>query len=495
MKTLINMARPVVMTTNREPLDLQLSIKQRSGDPLTQTQDATANTWSPDRTVTPLLLDPDIKAYDPEKRAFITISTASINWYVGEIKDWDSSTETGLVGTSVSSQNYYLEYVNGSKTGSLVVRKNINYNNPVTIICKVEFTDSSRSQTYRVEATVMLTTENRPDEFYNVSINTPSTIEYRPFTDSSSTRNLKAVTSKGNTLLDFPYTNGIKYFWYYLNAGAWTLIPTNGTYAPYVSGQNTDTLILDAAYVELETIKVMIAKDGTYTPVGSPSGNPKTLGYFEFNNGVYYPTSDTSVASGKTYYTLSSASYAIVASPTGNPSTKGYYERIGSGAGYSYTPSTDTSVQAGKTYFTQTTSAPDCDAFSQVDVARVLPRIEALPYCTGGSAINVGDSDRVFEALVSMDAVDMSDALREEYIRLNWKSKPTNSNTVTDRGWGNSIEIPASELQNTGNVNTEVYCDIGVLGPLGLLTDDSPGGSGYVTDDSPGGSGYVIGRV
>lgn len=448
MKTLVNMARPVVMTTNRKPLDLQLSIKQRSGDPLTQTQEATANTWAPDRTVTPLILDPDIKAYDPEKRAFITIGTGYINWYVGEIKNWDSSTETGLVGSSTVSENYYLEYSGGNKTGSLVVRKNINYQNPVTLICVVDFTDSSRAEEYRAETSVMLTTENRPDEFYNVKINTPSIIEYRPFTDASSTRVLTAVASKGNTILEFPYTNGIKYFWYYLNAGAWTLIPTNGTYPAYVSGQNTNTLTLDAAYIEHETIKVMIAKNGTYTPVGSPSGNPKTNGYFELNNGVYYPSSDTSVASGKTYYTLSTSA-----------------------------------------------SQPDCDAISQVEVARVLPRIEALPYCTGGSAVTVGDSNREFLAVISMDAVDMSDALREEYIRLNWKSKPTNSNTVTDRGWGNAVQIPASELMNTGNVNTEVYCDIGVLGPLGILTDDSPGGSGYVTDDSPGGSGYVIGRV
>lgn len=37
-------------------------------------------------------------------------------------------------------------------------------------------------------------------------------------------------------------------------------------------------------------------------------------------------TEDTTVKSGKTYYTLSDGAYSAVASPTGNPKTSGYYE-------------------------------------------------------------------------------------------------------------------------------------------------------------------------
>ena len=456
MKTLINTARPVVMTTNREPLDLQLSIKQRNGDPLTQTQDYTAAAWSPNRNTTPLVLDVEITAYDPEKGSNISVGKQYINWYVGKEQAWDSTTETGLVNTSDSTQNYYLEYVNGNKTGSLVVRKNVDYSSPILLICVVNFTESSRSEQYRIEQTVTLTSENSPSEYYTVKIETPSVVEFRPFSDASSSRALKAVAYKGNQKVGFPYTNGIKFFWYYMASGVWTLIPTNGTYAPYVSGQNTDTLTLDAEFIDHEMIKVMMAVDGTFTAVGSPSGNPKTNGYFERSgtspNYVYTPTSDTSVASGKTYYALS-----------------------------------------------QTANAPDTEAFYRIEVARVIPRIESLPYCTGGSAVEVSDTVRDFKAVLTIDGQDMTDAQRNEYIRLNWKSKPTNSNTVTDRGWGFECQIQASALMNTGAVNTEVYTDIGLLSPMELLTDDSPGGSGYVTDDSGSSTqsqnfGYVVGR-
>lgn len=453
MKTLVNTGRPVVMTTNREPLDLQLSISQRSGDPLTQTQDSTAGLWSPDRQASPLVLDPIVKVYDPEKKAFISISTGYINWYVGEIKAWDSTTETGLVNTSSGAANYSLEYVNGNKTGSLIVRKNVNYTSGITLICVVSFTDSSRSEAYRVEESVMLTSENLPEEFYSVSINAPNLVEYRPLEGDSATKVLKAVSFKGSATVMFPYTNGIKYFWYYMNSGVWTLIPTNGTYAPYVSGQNTDTLTLSGDYIDHETIKVMIACEGTYTAVGSPSGNPSTNGYFEqVATGVYAPSTDITVAAGKTYYTLS-----------------------------------------------QTKNAPDCDAMAQTDIQRTFPRIEVLPYCTGGSAVEADDTSKTFRAVVSSGGVDMSDADREEYVRLNWKSKPTNTNTVTDRGWGNECTIPASQLLQTGNTNVEVWADLGLLSPYELLVDDSPQGSGYVIDDSGSSSqsqnsGYVVGR-
>ena len=41
---------------------------------------------------------------------------------------------------------------------------------------------------------------------------------------------------------------------------------------------------------------------------------------------TYSASSDTTVKSGKTYYTMSDGVYTAVATPTGNPSTSGYYE-------------------------------------------------------------------------------------------------------------------------------------------------------------------------
>lgn len=62
----------------------------------------------------------------------------------------------------------------------------------------------------------------------------------------------------------------------------------------------------DYDYAPFELIYLDAA---TYTEVSSPTGNPKTQGYYELvtnaNNGQYVPTNDTTVDSDKTYYTVS----------------------------------------------------------------------------------------------------------------------------------------------------------------------------------------------
>ena len=47
--------------------------------------------------------------------------------------------------------------------------------------------------------------------------------------------------------------------------------------------------------------------------------------------------------------------YKAVTNPTGNPKTQGWYERSGTAPNYVYTPTNDTTVQSGKTYYTAPT--------------------------------------------------------------------------------------------------------------------------------------------
>lgn len=55
-------------------------------------------------------------------------------------------------------------------------------------------------------------------------------------------------------------------------------------------------------YIEVEEVQ----SPATYTAVTNPTGNPKTQGYYEKNSsGEYVLTEDTTVQSGKTYYTKS----------------------------------------------------------------------------------------------------------------------------------------------------------------------------------------------
>ena len=48
--------------------------------------------------------------------------------------------------------------------------------------------------------------------------------------------------------------------------------------------------------------QLLAALNDSYTAVDSPSGNPKTKGYYEKDGDNYVATNDTSVTEGKTYY-------------------------------------------------------------------------------------------------------------------------------------------------------------------------------------------------
>ena len=53
------------------------------------------------------------------------------------------------------------------------------------------------------------------------------------------------------------------------------------------------------------TTQPIATKTPNYTAVTDPTGNPKTLGYFEKNGEVYSATTDETVTNGKTYYSQS----------------------------------------------------------------------------------------------------------------------------------------------------------------------------------------------
>lgn len=115
--------------------------------------------------------------------------------------------------------------------------------------------------------------------------------------------------------------------------------PESGAYTALkgITFLNKGTVTVEPTYVYTEV-------PYEYEEVASPTGNPKTSGYYEKSGNTYTASNDTSVDNTKTYYTISS--------PTGNPKTQGFYEESGG----VYSATTDTSVDASKTYYTRTTT-------------------------------------------------------------------------------------------------------------------------------------------
>lgn len=87
-----------------------------------------------------------------------------------------------------------------------------------------------------------------------------------------------------------------------------------------------------------------------YARVTNLSGSPIENGYYEENAVEYKLSTDITVITGKTYYTLDGEDYVIVANPSGNPSEQEYYEKTI----LTYKRSFDTVVNSMKDYYKPT---------------------------------------------------------------------------------------------------------------------------------------------
>lgn len=116
-------------------------------------------------------------------------------------------------------------------------------------------------------------------------------------------------------------------------------IKDSSTYKPvgiYLTSYGADTSGINSSgqITRDSSLDTFIDIYGGTNTIGSNAGmggaDPNVrIGYLSHLDPYnYYPSRDTSVVSGKTYYTYSNSIYTKVTSPSGNPSTKNYYEAI-----------------------------------------------------------------------------------------------------------------------------------------------------------------------
>ena len=82
-------------------------------------------------------------------------------------------------------------------------------------------------------------------------------------------------------------------------------------------------------------IRSFTLEDGTYDAVTGPTGNPSTLGYFEYNSSTdtYIASTDTSVVEGKTYYVNNSGKTYLVITLQDGSVQKADVSRLASSSG------------------------------------------------------------------------------------------------------------------------------------------------------------------
>jgi len=252
----INISQPTVIETDLTPLSDNFFID--NSDALEQwyydNHEPTESGYSPDRLLTPLVLMPKVSAVDSDSGVEYTPTIYLIHWYVSEYDastgTWDTERE---ITSSSATEDYYKSGTN------LIVRKNVSYTYGVSIKCQVEYIDPRDSGVhYMLQDSISLSTNRDATIIYpTLDVTGEHTVEYKPLSDATSQFTFSAKAYIGAE----DKTNDLYFVWYAYDEASGVETPiANLDCFVSVSGQNNNTLTVDALYTDNLTI-VLRAKE------------------------------------------------------------------------------------------------------------------------------------------------------------------------------------------------------------------------------------------
>lgn len=486
MKKIINTAPMAVITSLHTPLTVSLTTKVVNGT-LTQAQDIIKNLWLPDRTIEPLFLVPVFSAYDPDKEEHIQ-ATPSYTWYVNGVQVPASnpqSSDYSIVSNADPST--------GIINGSLRIRKNVSYLTPETIKCVATY------QGYTADCEELLTTENKPDAFYQVSVKTPPIVEFRPLFDSTTRKTFQAFVQHGQDALVWEDVIGKSINVVDLGSLTWSksdsvftaTLPSTpkstggAALAGYTQDQslsedktistaNSNIRVKDASYATADAFKSAMRGKVLFYELNNKTVNEsfveamrKMTGFFWYLDGVLI-TSDT----------------------FGYVSGQGMESLV---LDADYIDDAVVSVRLAVPVFTDINgdvivtmpTAPNSSACAQSTLLWKWDDVDVMPIALGGSSVHQYSSQKVFNSVVRRNGKDLDSSFRSR-IRAIWFTHDTDD-SYTDKtyyGDSTSVTLPASALFRTGRVNVEVGLELYLLGHLHPTIDSNTGQ--YVVDSNTG---------
>lgn len=256
-----------------DPLNLSTTMVVRGGS-LTQTHSAETGEYIPDRSLTPLVIRPEVYVNDPNGVIGTgKIELVGILWYeipqdmLSQLKD-DSYITGELSRFLITGQTSGYSV---AQDGTLTVTKNISYLEPKVLVFTASYPDTRSGKVLRIQATATLSTVSLM-EAASLSLDKPSSFVFNPITDAG-VRTVKATFLLGGKAPDSGQCK-VAYWWYKTVDGKETIIdPDEDLF--YEAGQNTDTLTIDPRYVDGQvkiSCKVEYALSGEALP-SSPTDN------------------------------------------------------------------------------------------------------------------------------------------------------------------------------------------------------------------------------
>ena len=163
---------------NFKPLQLDMSFAVEGSVPEKQNYDADAQEYTPDYTVTPVTIQPNISRMDKDG----ILLAGRINQYLANVKWYEIISGTT---TLINGGNTSYEVTNsGDNAGRIKVKKNAATGAPITLQFYAEYVDSRTNQLYIIQGVRQIFCNNSTVYQPVLSINAADTTIYNPLIDA-----------------------------------------------------------------------------------------------------------------------------------------------------------------------------------------------------------------------------------------------------------------------------------------------------------------------
>lgn len=206
---------------NFRPLQINIGFAVDGSVPNKQNYDADTGTYTPDYTLTPLIIQPQVSCMDKDE----FLAAGSINHQLANVKWYEI---VGGVSTLIESTNTNYEVItSGGQAGRIKVKKNAQPKVPITLEFHAEFSDLRTGQLHTIVRTFAVTCGNSTMFAPQLILDAADQTIYNPLTDPD-TQTVHASLRLG--VNECATANRI-FVWeiYRADSGIWTEVGTDTT--------------------------------------------------------------------------------------------------------------------------------------------------------------------------------------------------------------------------------------------------------------------------
>ena len=170
---------------NWKPLQLQISFSTEGSVPSAQNYNADTAEYTPDYTITPLIIQPTVSILDKDG----ALASGRINQALTNVR-WKENIDGNSTVISTSNPDYEIT-TSGGNAGRIKVKRNVEPKVPVTLEFYAEYVDSRNGQVLIIQGSYLITCSSA-SSLVRIELDASDQTIYNPLTDQ---RN-QTVTAK-----------------------------------------------------------------------------------------------------------------------------------------------------------------------------------------------------------------------------------------------------------------------------------------------------------